>query len=92
MIACYGRLSSPCSVAVVADFLFVDVDDVLYQQVPLQAVDTVAIQHNFLSAGRTAEATTAHLHGGASLEQGGLHRNKPRQNVVIIHTGMLNPP
>lgn len=68
------RFSSPCGIVVVADFLLVDIDDVLHQQVSLQAVDAVAIQHHFMSAGRTPETTAVHQHGGASLEQGGLHR------------------
>lgn len=77
------RLFSPCD-ATVVDFLFVDVDDVLHQQVPLQAVDTVAIQHHLVSAGRATETTAVHHHGGACLEQGGLNRKKSYKNVLII--------
>lgn len=68
-------------VEVVADFLLVDVDDVLHQQVPLEAVDSVAIQHHLVSAGRTAETPAVHQHGGASLEQRRLERKKIYQNI-----------
>lgn len=68
-------------VEVVADFLLVDVDDVLHQQVPLEAVDSVAIQHHLVSAGRTAETPAVHEHGGASLEQRRLERKKIYQNI-----------
>lgn len=73
---------SPCRVAaaVVADFLFVGVDDVFHQEVSLKAVDAVAIQHHFLSAGRTAEAAAIHRHGGPGLEQGGLGRKNKNNN------------
>lgn len=74
---------SPGGVVVVADFLFVDVDDVLHQQVSLQAVDAVAVQHHFMSAGRAAETAAVHHHGGASLEQGGLHTKKHDVNINI---------
>ena len=36
--------------------LFEHVDDVLDQQVPLQAVNTVPVQHHLVSAGRASEA------------------------------------
>lgn len=65
-------LSSPYCIGTVADFLLVDVDDVLHQQVPGQAVHTVAIQDHLVPAGRAAEAAAVHQHGGAGLEQGGL--------------------
>ena len=72
---------SPGGVAgAVADFLFVDVDDVLHQQVPLEAVDAVAIQDDFLSAGRAAEAAAVHRHGGSSLEQRGLGHKDHKDN------------
>lgn len=67
------RRASPGG-AVVADFLFVNVDDVLHQQVAWQAVDAVAIQHHSLPAGRTAETDAACHRAGASLKQGGLDR------------------
>ena len=55
------------------ELLFVDVDNVLHQQVALQAVHAVAVQHHFLSAGGTAEATAVDRHGGPSLVQGWLN-------------------
>lgn len=58
----------------VADFLFVGVDDVLHQQVPLKAVDAVAVQHHIVSAGRAAETAAVHQHGGPSMEQRRLDR------------------
>lgn len=47
--------------------LSVDVDDVLHQQVPLQPVDAVAVQHHLMATGRTAE--TAAAGGAAGLPQ-----------------------
>ncbi|KAA8582354.1 hypothetical protein FQN60_009094, partial [Etheostoma spectabile] len=52
-----------------------DVDDVLHQQVPRQTVDAVAVQHHFMSAGRTEE-TPAVL--GGDVELGLLVHGRPR--------------
>lgn len=54
---------------VIAKFLIVDVNDALHKQVPRQTIDPMAIQHHFLSAGRTAEVSAVDSHGCASLEQ-----------------------
>lgn len=48
------RWLSPCGP------LFVHVDDVFYQEVPLQAVNTVSVQDHLVSAGWTAEAASRH--------------------------------
>lgn len=45
--------------------LLVHVNDVLHQQVPLQAIDTVSVQNHLMSAGWAAE-TTAGRHSGAT--------------------------
>lgn len=39
--------------------LSVDVYDVLHQQIPLQAVDSVAVQHHLMATGWTAETTSS---------------------------------
>lgn len=36
----------------------IDVDNVLHQQVPLEAIDSMAVQHHLMAARRTAKATT----------------------------------
>ena len=59
-------LSPPCYIV---HFLFVDINDVLYQQVSLKAIDTMAIQHHLMSAGRTTETAAVHHHGSPSLKE-----------------------
>lgn len=48
-----------------AGFLFEHINDVLNQQVPLQAVDTVPVQDHLVSAGWASEAA-ARRHGATS--------------------------
>lgn len=67
-MSCFSTSCLP-SPNVIAEFLIVDVNDVLYKQVPLQTIDPMAVQHHFLFAGRTAEVTAIDRHGCASLEQ-----------------------
>lgn len=65
-----------------AAFLFVDVDDVFHQQVPLEAIDPMAIQHHLVPAGWAAETTAVHQHGGPRLEQRWLHK-RHREKAVM---------
>lgn len=85
------------------DFLFVDVDDVLHQQVSLKAVDAVAVQNHFLSAGRTAETAAVHQHGGPSVEQRWLHTGSKKPKCQLnperhrdaqtgLQTAKVEPP
>lgn len=47
--------------------LSVDVDNVLHQQVPLEAIDSMAVQHHLMAARRTAKATaTGRRTGGTT--------------------------
>ena len=41
-----------------AAVLFVHVDDVLHQQVPLQSINTVPVQDHLMATGRAAETTS----------------------------------
>lgn len=59
--------------------LSVDVNDVLHQQVSLQAVHSMAVQDHLVAAGRAAEAATARS------DAGGAARLRP-QRVGCLQT------
>lgn len=82
----FPGLCSPCRFSppgCLVEFLFVDVNDVLHQQVSLQAVDAVAIQHHVVSAGRTPETPAVYKHGGSSVEQRWLCIEKKKKNADL---------
>lgn len=54
--------------------LFVHVNDVLHQQVPLQSVNPVSVQDHLVSAGRAAETTSRRHRGAAPRRQVGIGR------------------
>lgn len=60
----------------------VQVDDVLHQEVPLQPVDAVAVQHHFVTAGGAPEAAPADHHPGGAAGV--------TQRVGLLH-GFINP-
>lgn len=54
--------------------LFIHVDDVLHQQVPLQSVNSVSVQDHLMSTGRAAETAAGRECGAASRRQVGIGR------------------